>query len=249
MSHFPERILKTEREKNSVRKALDIIKNVLVWLVVAVAVLMAIFTFASKVFGDGNASLFGYRAYIVRSDSMSATHFNAGDLIFSKEVDGASLQEGDVITFISSGTESFGEIVTHKIRTKTTDANGNPGFITYGTTTGTDDESVVTYEYIQGKYTGNIPGAGYFFDFLKTPQGYAVLILTPFLILIIYQGINCINLFRRYKKEQTAELEAEKAQISAEREETAKMLAELQALKAQMEGTAPPSQPEGEKTE
>lgn len=66
---------------------------------------------------------------------MSATDFDAGDLVLVKEVDPATLQAGDIIAYQSTNTENYGEVVTHKIRELTTDANGNPGFITYGTTT------------------------------------------------------------------------------------------------------------------
>ena len=230
------------------KKAINIIKTVLVWLVVIVAVGMMIFTIVSvNTFNKNDRSLFGYKAYIVTSDSMSKTDFDAGDLILAKEVDPATLKEGDIITYISQNPESYGETVTHKIRTLTTDASGQPGFISYGTTTGTDDQTIVTYPYILGKYEKALPNVGNFFMFLKTPQGYLVCIFIPFMLLILYQGLNCIKLFRRYKQEQTAEMEAEKAQIEADRAENAKMLEELQALKAQLQqqqqGTADPVAP------
>ena len=218
------------------KKAFQIVKTTLIWLIVALAVFMMIFTVISvTTFNRNDRDLFGYKAYIVNSDSMSATDFKAGDLIFVKETDPTTLQAGDIITFISQSTESFGQVVTHKIRALTTDAQGNPGFITYGTTTGTDDATVVTYPYIMGKYVSHLDGVGTFFNFLKTPQGYIVCIFVPFMLLIVYQGVNCVRLFIRYRKEQTEALEAEKAQIEAERAETAKMMAELKALKAQME--------------
>lgn len=219
------------------KKVLNIIKNILVWLVVILAVFMMIFTIVSvNTFDRNDRSLFGYKAYIVKSDSMSKTDFDAGDLILTKEVeDFSTLKEGDIITYISQSPDSYGEAITHKIRTRTTDVDGNPGFITYGTTTGTDDETVVTYPYILGKYEKAIPNVGNFFMFLKTPQGYIVCIFVPFMLLILYQGINTIRLFRRYKKEQTEELQAERAQIEAERAESAKMMEELMALKAQLE--------------
>ncbi len=223
---------------NTLKKALTIIKSTMVWLIVALAVFMMIFTVVSvTTFNRNDRDLFGYKAYIVNTDSMAATDFDAGDLIFVKEVDATTLKEGDIITYISQNSESFGEVITHKIRRLTIDAQGNPGFITYGTTTDTDDETVVTYPYVMGKYVSRLSGVGTFFNFLKTPQGYIICIFIPFMLLILYQGINCIGLFRRYKKEQTEEMEAEKAKIQEEREETAKMLAELQALKAQLEAT------------
>lgn len=217
------------------KKALNIIKTTAVWLVVALAVSMMIFTVISvTTFNRNDRALFGYKMYIVNSDSMAKTDFNAGDLIFAKEVDPSTLKEGDIITYMSQNTASFGETVTHKIRKVTTDAEGNAGFITYGTTTGKDDETIVTYPYVLGKYQGKIAGLGTFFNFLKTPPGYFVCIFTPFMLIIVYEGVKFFNLFRRYKKEQLEEMEAERAKIEEERAANAKMLEELQALKAQL---------------
>ena len=217
------------------KKILGIVQKVLVWIVVAVAVCMMIFTIISvTTFNRNDRSLFGYKAFVVRTDSMSKTDFDAGDLIFVKEVSPSTLKEGDIITFISQDSESFGETITHKIRRKTTDAKGNPGFVTYGTTTDTDDATIVTYPYILGKYTGHIPDVGTFFNFMKTTQGYMLCIFVPFMLLILYQGFRCIQLFRKYKQEQMAEMEAERQKLSEEREESARVLAELEALKAQL---------------
>ena len=204
---------------------------------VALAVCMMVFTVVSvNTFDRSDRSLFGFKAFIVLSDSMSKTDFDAGDLVLVKEVDPSTLKEGDIIAYTSQNTSNYGETVTHKIRKLTTDANGEPGFITYGTTTDTDDETVVTYPYVLGKYKTNIPKVGRFFMFLKTTPGYIVCILIPFLLLILIQGLNCIRLFRRYKLEQMAEMKEERAKIEEERDESQKMMAELLALKAQLAG-------------
>ena len=221
------------------KKALSVIKTTLVWLVVTLAVFMMIFTIISvTTFNRNDRDLFGYKAYIVNTDSMAKTDFDAGDLIFVKEVDPSTLVEGDIITYMSQNSENFGETITHKIRRLTTDAEGNPGFITYGTTTDTDDATIVTYPYILGKYVSHIPNVGTFFNFLKTTPGYFVCIFTPFMLLIIYQGVNFVRLFRRYKKEQMEEMRLEREKIEQERAANAKMLEELQALKAQLEVAA-----------
>ena len=71
--------------------------------------------------------------------------------------------------------------------------------------------------------------------------------MIPFLLLILYNGVNVIVLFRRYKREQNAVIEAERAEIAAERKQNEDMMRELLALKAQLEqqsrGDAP-AQPE-----
>lgn len=224
------------------KKALNIIKTIFVWLVVLLAVAMMIFTVIScTTFNRNDRSIFGYKMYIVNSDSMAATDFNAGSLIFAKEVDPSTLAEGDIITFMSQDTDHFGETITHKIRTVTTDAQGNPGFITYGTTTDTDDATIVTYPYVLGKYTGHVPHLGTFFNFLKTTQGYFICIFTPFMLIILFEGVKFIRIFRRYKREQMEEMQAERNKIEEERAENARMLREIQLLKAQLEESQQPA--------
>lgn len=217
------------------KKALNIIYSVLVWALVVVTVGVMIFTVISvNTFDQANRSFLGFNFFIVRSDSMSATDFDAGDIVFVKSVDPSMLMPNDIIAFVSQNSANMGETVTHKIRTITKDANGDPAFVTYGTTTNTDDETLVTYPYVIGKYVGRLPKVGAFFQFLKTTPGYILCIFVPFLLLILYQGIKCIQLFRRYKKEQTEELEAERRKIKEERRQAREMMRELQELREQL---------------
>ena len=233
------------------KKALQITKTVAVWLVVAIAVGMMIFTLISvNTFDQTDRNIFGFKFFIVTSDSMSATDFDAGDIAISKNVDPSKLKEGDIITFVSQSSHNYGETVTHKIREVTTDADGDLAFVTYGTTTNTDDEALATI--IVGQYVGRIPNLGAFFLFLKTTPGYIICILIPFLLLILSQGLNCIRLFRQYKKEQMDEMKAERAKIEEERAESQRMMAELLELKAQLakkDGEeAPPTDPASEES-
>lgn len=228
------------------KKILNIVKTVFLWVLVLVAVGMMVFTIISvNTFDRNDRDLFGLRFYITLSDSMSATDFDAGDLVIVKKVDPTTLKEGDIISYQSQNSENYGATVTHKIRAKTTDANGNPGFITYGTTTGVDDETVVTYPFILGKYQMALPNVGTFFQFLKTPQGYIVCILIPFLLLILYQGLNCVKIFKMYKAEQMAQLQEEKDALEAQRKQSEDMLAQLLAMQQQMtqqnQSAAPPT--------
>lgn len=213
-------------------KALKITKVVLTWVVVVFTVAMMIFTIISvSTFDKNDRSLFGFKFFIVQTDSMAATDFDAGDIVISKEVETKTLVEGDIITFISQNSHNYGETVTHKIRRVINEKNGTFAFVTYGTTTDTDDEELVRIEYIIGKYVGNIPDLGSFFAFLKTTPGYILCIFIPFMLLILFQGISTIRLFRSYKKEQIEEMDAEKAKIAEERAESQRMMAELLELK------------------
>ena len=218
------------------KKILGIVSTFFVWIVVVVAVAMMVFTIISvNTFNRADRDIFGFKAFIVLSDSMSKTDFDAGDLVLIREVDPSTLQAGDIITFQSQNSHNYGQNVTHKIRTRTTANDGNPGFVTYGTTTDTDDEAIVTYPYIQGKYVAALPKVGIFFNFLKTPQGYILFILIPFLLLIMYQGYNCVRAFRAYKAEQMAKLKREKAAIAAERRKSEMMMRQLIQMQKQMQ--------------
>ena len=213
------------------KKAVNAIINVLSTLMMVVAVCVMIFTIVSvNTFNRQDRSLMGYKAFIVLSDSMSATDFDAGDLVLTKDVNPAELQEGDIIAYISENPDNYGEVVTHKIRT----VNPDGTFTTYGTTTDTDDAYPVSWEQVLGKYDRAIPKVGAFFNFLKTTPGYICCIFVPFAILIMMQGLNTVKLFKQYKREQQEDIDRQKAELEQERLETKKMMEELLAMKKEM---------------
>ena len=182
----------------------------------------------------------GYKAFIVLSDSMSATDFDAGDLVLTKDVNPAELQEGDIIAYISENPDNYGEVVTHKIRT----VNSDDTFTTYGTTTDTDDAYPVSWEQVLGKYDKAIPKVGAFFNFLKTTPGYICCIFVPFALLIMMQGLNTVKLFKQYKREQQEDIDRQKAELEQERLETKAMMEELLAMKREMVQNTTPSSEE-----
>jgi len=59
-------------------------------------------------------SVFGFRIFTAVSNSMSPT-FEKGELILAQKVAQEKLKAGDIITFISSAEDIFGEINTHRI--------------------------------------------------------------------------------------------------------------------------------------
>ena len=231
---------------NTTKKILNIVLKVVTWLLVAFTVFMMIFTIVTVTTVDRNdRSIFGIKFYIVQTDSMSLSennkdmdvHFNAGDIVIITNVDDPrDLHPGDIIAFMSTNSVSYGETVTHMIRdVEKTDDGKVIGYVTYGTNTGTDDEALVEPEYVLGVYSGKLPGVGNFFAFVRSTPGYIVCILVPFLLLILYNGVNVIRLFRRYRREQMEAMQAERDKIEEERAEAQRMMQELMALKAQLD--------------
>ncbi len=199
------------------KKTLNVIKIIITWLLVIMAVAMLVLTvFSVSVLGKNNRYFLGYKAFIVRSDSMKTVngdeekgYFESGDLIFVKYVNPAMLEDGDIISYVSTNAYNYGEIVTHKIKSRTVNEKGEVGFKTYGTSTGAIDDEVVTYAYVLGKYESHIDGAGNFFAFFKTPMGYLLCVFIPLMVLLVLFIIDGIFAYKQHKKVQVYEMRAE----------------------------------------
>lgn len=208
------------------KKALKITGNVLTGIVAVLVVVMTVLTVFSMVFNrDGTASVFGVQAYVVQSDSMTP-EFAAGDVIFSEEVNPEELVAGDIITFISRDSASYGQTITHCIREVTTH-NGELAFITYGIATGVDDGTPAAASDVLGRYTFRIAGLGSFFEFLKSVPGYIVCILLPFLVIIGLQVANIVSAVRAARTEKAAAAAAERSRVEALEEEVARLRAQV----------------------
>ena len=215
------------------KKALDIAVRIITTVILIFSVCVMIFTVISVNTVGKDADFLGYKPYIVLSDSMRDT-FAVGDLSVSAQADPETLEPGDIITFASIDPSNYGAVVTHKIR-EITEYEGEPAFVTYGTTTGVDDSYPVPFDNVIGEYKFRLPKMGYFFEFLTTPAGYVTVILIPFLVLIALQGAKFFRLVRQYRAEQQAELDTQRAEAAAELEEARKMKEELERLKAQLQ--------------
>lgn len=216
------------------RQILKIILKIVKYVFFAFAAFVMVFTVisATSLNKDTGNGFFGYKLFIVLSDSMKP-EFGAGDVAVCKKVDPSALFEGDIITFKSTDKSNFGEIVTHKIKSKTVH-EGKDAFITYGINTGYEDEPALA-EKVIGRYVFSLPGAGYLFGFLKSPAGYFSLIFIPFFFLILFEGIKFFGAVRQYKKEQQEEIDRQKAELELERQKNQAMMAEVETLLKSLE--------------
>ena len=99
------------------QKIFSIALKVFTALVVAVTVAVMVFTVVTVALFDKNdRAVFGYKFFIVQSDSMSLSdkntdldvHFDAGDLVIVTDKFAASeLKAGDIITFVSQNEDSY----------------------------------------------------------------------------------------------------------------------------------------------
>ena len=202
------------------------LQNALLVLLAVATVLAVVVTLVTVATVDKeNRSFLGFRFYTVLSDSMKATDFAAGDVIVVQKVDPNALKEGQIISFISRDPLRYGETVTHKIRTKFTDENGYTQFITYGTTSGSNDSVPVAAEDVLGVYRLRIPKGGYFFKFLSTPAGFVLCVIVPLGALTIWQAAVCIEEIKKLCRKPR---EGERAQDSGTEEPSQEQSEEVQ---------------------
>lgn len=205
---------KVKRKLNS----FDIMLTVFAWLSFFVAIVFGIMVIFSTVAGtDNGKAVFGHKLLIVESDSMSKSpdsenekiFFSSGDIIIIKPVnDFATVQEGDIITFISSNPDSVGETLSHKVRSVKKNAVGSLiGFETYGIYTGVSDKVIVNPDTVLGEYVGKIENLGTLFKFFKTPAGYFLGILIPCLLLLIFFSIAVGKLLGRKEMADSFDVE------------------------------------------
>ena len=126
------------------------------------------------------APLFGWRLDVVQSGSM-APAIGVGDLVVTSPVPPKDIHPGDVVSFHSAN----GVLVCHRV-VSMDQANGT--LCTKGDANQHQDLSPVPFQDVVGKVAFSVPVLGYFIDFLKSPFGWALIVLLALLVLLLGSG-------------------------------------------------------------
>lgn len=140
-------------------------------------------------------SVMGIRPLTVLTNSMQP-EFNAGDLIFIREVDVSDIKVGDIITYWLDESKS----ITHRV-IQIVDGE----FITKGDNNNVEDEKLVSREQVMGELVFIIPYGGYITSFISSPIGLFLFILLP------VTAYACITIYEYIMKHAQ---ELEKTKIS-----------------------------------
>ena len=135
---------------------------------------------AQKLIHNKNyVELFGYKAFTIASGSMEPT-LNIGDVIVVKGINEADIKEQDIITF----QEGEGNVynVTHRIVEIIKNENGTFSYQTKGDANNSNDDNLVKYENIVGKYKFKISKIGNWVVQIQTTCGIVIAILVVYLI-------------------------------------------------------------------
>jgi signal peptidase len=154
----------------SIRKVINIITNLLVIAVVALAVLLV------------GVRLAGLQVFTVLSGSMEP-EYHVGSLIYVKKVDPMTLTERDVITFMLSEDT----IATHRIVEVVPDETDASvvRFRTKGDANDAEDGSLVHCKNVIGTPVFTIPYLGYVASYIQNPPGTYIAISAGAILLLL----------------------------------------------------------------
>lgn len=183
-----ENDLKKRKATKISRKIIYVILIVLTYNILIVGI--------SSILNKTGKSFFGFRAYVITTDSMKP-HINSGDVVIIKKVKEKKLETGDVISFKQNDG-----IITHRIIEITKDEENQEKYSTKGDNNNVEDERKIGYDEILGRKVLRIPFFGKIIILLQD-EVYIILIIILILLLYLHtQKLEDKDRIRREKKEK-----------------------------------------------
>lgn len=171
---------------NTTGKLVGKILSIVLW---AVVIFLCI-ALVSTIISGGEKSVFGFRSYYVRTDSMTPT-FSAGSWILVKERNIDDIEVGDILTFKIK--DSLTTIVTHRCIKIDKDENGDVQLWTQGDANSAPDNNPVIKERLLGETIFWIGGLGGLLSRFQSPPGYIFLGVIVFLMIFVPEFINYVK--------------------------------------------------------
>lgn len=191
MKYDIESIKKRKENSRVIRRVTNIILVIIVYNIVLLTI-----SYINKI---TNVNIFGYKAYIITTNSMEPK-IKVGDIVIAKTVKEKDLKSGDVITFWQDH-----EVITHRI-VRIEEGEDNNYYITKGDNNNIEDSKKVAYEQIEGKSILTIPYLGKFVGILENR--------IIFLIILLVLLILC---FLKIQREEKRDSRREKKKIEEEK--------------------------------
>lgn len=199
------------------------IVNYLSYIIIFILFLIILYVFIFCI-NNKDVSLFGYKFYIIKTNSMAPT-LNVNDVIISKEVDYEKLDKNTIITFdfhtelnmlnthrivgyyykfIDNGTVKYDSIFDYD--TVELFEKENPSFEVVGYRTKGDnidsniDLEPVLFESIKGVYITNSKLLSIILSIITNFYGFLLFIFIPLVSLLILQIISILKMLDKRKR-------------------------------------------------
>ena len=188
MKYDLESINKRKENVKIAKKVIEVIAIILVYNIILII--------ASSANKMNFINIFGYKSYIIKTNSMEPT-ININDVIITRKVERDEIKTGDVITFMQNG-----EVITHRI----TQIDVNGEYTTKGDNNNIEDTIKIDYENIEGKHVLTIPYLGKVVQALDNK----IVFLIITLIVLIFMLITIQNQEKRENRREKKEIEDRK---------------------------------------
>jgi len=120
-------------------------------------------------------------------------NINVYDVVVTKRVDTNTINEGDIITYVSTSSLGEGLTITHRVISKII-TDDDVKFRTKGDNNNVADSALVSSENVLGKVIFKIPYLGHLQFLLQSKSGWIFLLLIPAMIVVLYDVIKVIRL-------------------------------------------------------
>lgn len=171
MKYDIESIKNRKRVQSILNKMINIFLIILIYNIILLGI-----SYINKI---DEIELFGYKAYIITTNSMEPS-ISSGDVVIVKKYDEKQIKVGDIITY-----KQKEELITHRV----VDIKENEHerrFITKGDNNNIEDTEGTNYNNIKGTIIVTIPYLGNIIRILENKMIFLVIILV-ILILFFYK--------------------------------------------------------------
>ncbi len=178
----------------SIRKVFGKIGSVLSTAFIVLEIVIILFVVATKMMG-GTPALFGYHMYVVVTPSMEP-EIRVGDVLISKEYNGETLDEGDVITYFGRQGELAGKMITHEIID--IQGEGKEERIIAKGLANAEPDPPITRDDIASVMVYKTVLIGLIYAVISSAWGFWLLVVAPLVAMIVAE---IVTLIREIKKE------------------------------------------------
>ena len=192
---------------DKLKKVIKMSMNISFYLIIISLILFAVANMRIK--KENNiANIFGYGFLSVQSNSMLGElddSFEKGDMIFVKlldETDRENLSVGDIVTYYDMSIRAFNTHRIVKVNLEEdyviTQADYNP----VSQSANTSPDQPITFDQVIAVYDGHVANLGTTLDYVQSPNGFAVVVILPVLIILFYEGFNLLRNIMALNKEK-----------------------------------------------
>lgn len=202
MKYQIEEISKQIKIEKAIKK---IIKTIMLAILIALLISNIIMFYQTNIKHTEIPQVAGISVFNIVSGSMEPT-ININDLIVIKKCKESEIENEDIITY----KKNDGTVVTHRIIRKNKE-NAETVYVTKGDNNPVEDNEVVEYSQVYGKYLFKIKGIGGFVEKLQKNNG-VISVGIAVIIFVILKN-------ERDKKKEMRKIAREKYEIKKKRDE------------------------------